>query len=385
MEKHKIIRVSTVPISMNKILKGQLKFLNQHYHIVGVSKYVKKDFTEIQDREGIIMIAAPFVRAINIVKDALCLFKLIVIFRKEKPVIVHSITSKAGLLSMVAAYITGVPVRMHTFTGLMFPTRTGFIQKILIYMDKLLCFAATNIYPEGNGVRNDLINFKITSKPLKILGNGNVNGVDIDHFSHEKISLSEQDFLRKDLGIKNSDFVFVFIGRLVRDKGINELVAAFLQLSQVNVKLVLVGPYEESIDPLNVETLQQIESNQNIISVGSQNDVRPYFAISDCLVFPSYREGFPNVVLEAGSMGLPSIVTDINGSNEIIINKHNGIIIPVKDTSAILSAMNKMIVDIDFYNYLKENARERIINNYQRTVVWEAILLEYNKLVGQIK
>ena len=254
------------------------------------------------------------------------------LLRKEKPQIVHSITPKAGLITMLAAKLAGVPVRMHTFTGLIFPSKTGIMQQLLIKMDKLLCWAATNIYPEGNGVKNDLINFNITSKPLKVLANGNVNGINLEYFSKDHISEQTQEQLKKELNIQPNDFVFIFVGRLVGDKGINELVEAFCQLtslpsegSGVSVtktpKLLLVGSLETELDPLLPETLKRISQHPGIISVGFQKDVRPYFAISDALVFPSYREGFPNVVLQTDAMELSSTVSALNSFNEIISNE----------------------------------------------------------------
>lgn len=205
-------------------------------------------------------------------------------------------------------------------------------------MDKVLCWHATHIIPEGAGVKQDLLDYKITNKPLEVIANGNVNGIDTTFFNSNAISEQLQQSLRNELGIDSSDFVFVFIGRLVTDKGINELVRAFLSLAIPKCKLLLVGPYETE-DPLQPETLKAIQQNDSILSVGFQHDVRPYLVISDCLVFPSYREGFPNVVMQAGAMGLPSIVTDINGSNEIIIEGLNGTIVPAKNVTALLNAM----------------------------------------------
>src|SRR6185312_342487 len=148
--------------------------------------------------------------------------------------------------------------------------------------------------------------------------------------------------LRQELNIKASDFVFVFVGRLVKDKGINELVSAFSKLQIQNARLLLVGNFEPELDPLFSETLQRIQSNPNIFSVGFQKDVRPYFSISNALVFPSYREGFPNVVMQAGAMELPSIVSNINGCNEIIKNGVNGIIIPPKNEDELFKAMKSL-------------------------------------------
>jgi glycosyltransferase involved in cell wall biosynthesis len=171
----------------------------------------------------------------------------------------------------------------------------------------------------------------------------------------------------------------------VGDKGINELVAAFEKLSSKNkkVKLLLVGPFEEKLDPLKEKTTLIIKHNKQIISVGYQKDVRPYFAIANCLVFPSYREGFPNVVMQAGSMCLPSIVSDINGCNEIIVNGENGIIVPVKNTNALKKEMQRLSEDTSLFLKLKFNSRSFIIGRYEQVLVWSAILDEYKKLLNE--
>lgn len=380
---NKIIRTSTIPLSLNVLLKGQLKFLSIYFNVVGISSK-GEDLNEVQKREGIRTISVGMQRGISPFKDLVSLFNLYVQLKKEKPIIVHSITPKAGLLTMLAGKLAGVPIRMHTFTGLIFPTRIGVMQKLLIKMDQLLCLSATNIYPEGNGVKNDLIDYKITAKPLKVLANGNVNGIDLDYFSKLNISLDQQNELKKELNISEKDFVFVFVGRLVGDKGINELVDAFSKLNIKNAKLLLVGLLETDLDPLEEITLKEIKLNKNIISVGFQKDVRPYFAISNALVFPSYREGFPNVVLQAGAMDLPSVVSNINGCNEIIVEGENGTIIPVKNSDAVLQAMQHLIEDNEYYIKLKGNARPMIKSRYEQVVVWNALLDEYNSLISKL-
>ncbi|MGE4514692.1 MAG: glycosyltransferase family 4 protein [Chryseobacterium sp.] len=383
----KIIRTSTISISLNVLLKGQLKFLNDFFDVVGISSGDEL-LDEVRQREGIKTISINIERGISPVKDLVSLFRLYHILKSEKPTIVHSITPKAGLLTMLAGKMAGVPIRLHTFTGLIFPTKKGFMQKVLIIMDRLLCSAATNIYPEGQGVKKDLIKYKITSKPLKVIANGNVNGIDLDYFSPDKISGEQKNDLKIELNISQSDFVFVFVGRLVGDKGINELVEAFSQISKNEylskpVKLLLIGPLEEHLDPLQPETLEEIKSNSDILDLGFQKDVRPYFAISDALVFPSYREGFPNVVMQAGAMGLPSIVSDINGCNEIIVEKQNGMIIPVKNNQKLKNAMETLLSDVDLYHQLKVNSRPMIESRYEQSVIWNELLHEYKKLLKE--
>jgi len=192
--------------------------------------------------------------------------------------------------------------------------------------------------------------------------------------------------LRQELGIEKKDFIFIFIGRLVGDKGINELTQAFNELcfELKDIKLLLVGPFEDDLDPLKNKTKLLISNHDKIISVGYQDDVRPYLAISHSLVFPSYREGFPNVVLQAGAMGLPSIVTDINGCNEIIKAEYNGIIIPSKDIESLKRAMSRIVQDRDVYLECSENARKEIVNNYEQNVFWNALLKEYESLVNAL-
>ena len=320
--KPKLVRTSTVAISLNILLKGQLKFLSNHYDVVAVSG-TDAHLENVVLQEGGRVFNLPMQRSINPIKDLVSLWKLYRFFCSERPKIVHSITPKAGLLSMTAAYFARVPIRIHTFTGLIFPSKTGIFQKLLILLDKLLCFFSTNIYPEGEGVKKDLISYGITNKPLAIVANGNVNGIDTNYFDPKLFTPRKKLLLRSSLGINESDFVFIFVGRLVGDKGINELVAAFKKLQYAtsypfNVSLILVGSLEENLDALKPKTIEEISGNINIKSIGFKTDVRPYFAIADVLAFPSYREGFPNVVLQAGAMGLPSIVTNINPTTIIL-------------------------------------------------------------------
>ena len=176
---------------------------------------------------------------------------------------------------------------------------------------------------------------------------------------------------------------FCFVGRIVKDKGINELLSAFEKLSKENenVELLLVGPEERELDPISSTSQDILESNKNIISVGWQEDVRPFLAQSDVFVFPSYREGFPNVVMQAGAMELPCIVSNINGSNEIIKDGVNGVIIPVKDENAIYDKMKLLADDAELRDKLAKPARKMIIERYEQKFVWKALLKEYNRLL----
>lgn len=382
----KLIRTATVSISLNVLLKGQLQYLNSFYKVIAVSN-ADNHLLEVANRENIKTIEVEFERKISLFKDLLSLYKLYKVLKSEKPFIIHSITPKAGLLSMIAGFLASVPIRIHTFTGLIFPTKTGLTKHILILMDKILCQFATHIYPEGNGVKKDLIKFKITKKPLKIIANGNINGIDCDYFNASNFSSIANNNLRNQLKIQQTDFVFIFIGRMVADKGMNELINSFVEISKLNnnTKLILVGPNEQHLNPLKNNTIHEINTNKNIISVGWQDDVRPFLAIAKALVFPSYREGFPNVVLQAGAMNLPCIVSNISGCNEIITSDFNGLIIEPRSENEVLNAMNLFINDVNFVRKLAANARQNIIDNFEQSLVWQAILNEYHNLESNYK
>lgn len=373
----KLFRISTIPTSLETLLKGQLKMLSEYYEVVAVSSPGEK-MKVLEEREGVRTVSIPMERRISLVKDFISLLRLIVLFAKERPDMVHSITPKAGLLSMLAAWITRVPVRMHTFTGLVFPTATGKMQKLLIAMDRLTCFCATHINPEGEGVKRDLVNYNITSKPLHIIANGNVNGIDLGYFDRTPEVMEKACSYKKE-----GTFTFCFVGRMVRDKGINELVHSFLRLYQKDerVRLLLVGSFEKELDPVLPEVEEHILHHPGICYMGYQNDVRPFLVASDALVFPSYREGFPNVVIQAGAMGLPAIVTDINGCNEIVLPDLNGVIIPSKDEQALYESMKYFASHPVEVEKMAANARPLIASRYEQRIVWNALLDEYKSII----
>jgi glycosyltransferase involved in cell wall biosynthesis len=215
---------------------------------------------------------------------------------------------------------------------------------------------------------------------LKVLGNGSSNGINTRFFQPGEELDKAACELRKKHGLTAKDFVFVFVGRLVKDKGIEELVEAYSELKKKHphIKLLLVGPYEPERDPLAPATREVIEKDGSIIKAGFQSDVRPYLMISQALAFPSYREGFPNVPMQAGCFNLPSIVTDINGCNEIIEDGKNGLIIPVKNVHELQEAMEKLLTDQALYLTLQANARKMIVDRYEQKYLWELLLKEYN-------
>lgn len=367
--KLKIVRAATLGTSLNTFCEGLLNELTKDgYEVVALSS-PDGDLEELSKREGVRTIGVHMERRISPWKDLVSLIKIVRALKKEKPDMVHSMTPKAGLLCMMAARWCGVPIRVHTFTGLVWPTATGLSRQILMMTDKITCACATHIIPEGEGVKTDLQR-SITHKPMKVLGYGNVKGIDLDYW--EKTTKKVEEL----------PFTFVFVGRIVRDKGMNELVAAFVRLHKecTDTRLVLVGRFEDTLDPVFPETKRLIESSDSIEAVGEQKDVRPFYEQSDVLVFPSYREGFPNVVIEAGAMGLPCIVTDINGSREIIENGKNGVIVPPHDEQALYNAMRWMMEHSDGRKAMAENARPMVASRYEQGFVRQCLKDYYKEI-----
>ncbi len=378
----KLVRITTIPLSLEKLLEGQLSFMNNHYEVIAVS--AEKDRLDKYGIDnGVRTFHVEMTRAITPVQDLKALLKLFKFLKKEKPLIVHTHTPKAGIIGMLAAKFAGVPIRLHTVAGLPLLEVKGVKRKILDFVEQLTYSNATKVYPNSKKLKEIIVNLGYSNEDkLKVLGKGSSNGIDTDYFDPSFYSKEDRMDIRKEIGIPVDDFVFVFVGRLVKEKGINELVNAFIDLNKdkKDISLLLVGPFEQELDPVDKSVFENIESHSKIFTTGYQIDVRPYLAVSDVLTFPSYREGFPNVVLQANAMNLPAIVTDINGCNEIIESEVNGLIIPVKSKEALENAMLRLIEVETLTLNLAKNARKHIKENYERKAFWNILLKEYKEL-----
>ena len=445
----KLFRITTSDISLDMLLKGQLRFLNEHMDVTAVSADSGL-LKMVGEREGVRTIEVPMHREISLKDDWKCLWILYRLFKKERPDIIHANTPKGSLLSMVAGKMARVPVRIYYVTGLRYQGATGLLRWILKTMERVTCFCATKVIPEGNGVLKIIKEDHITGKELHVIHYGNISGIDTAYFSREGFPEKKDDAFR-----------FIFIGRIVKDKGMHELVEAMRRFSNDNnysndnvngngnnysndnvngndnclaecdndnvndndnnysndnvndndnqasrtptqgrktvnvnvpvsvksvnvnvpvpVKLLLVGPFESELDPLEKEDEEFLKNSECVEYVGYQKDVRPFLAKADALVFPSYREGFPNVVLQAGSMDLPSIVTDISGCNEIIKDGLNGRIIQPRNAEALYQTMKYFVEHPVEVKRMAGNARRMVQERFEQKDVWNALLKEYLK------
>jgi glycosyltransferase involved in cell wall biosynthesis len=370
----KIMLITTVPETFETILNTQPKFLSSIHdvHIVS-SQGIETSAT----KEGVNCSVVDMKRGISPFFDILSIWNLAKVILKEKPDIIHSFTPKAGLISAIAGYILLVPNRVHTFTGLIFPTQIGMRKLLLKFIDKVIIKLNTKIVCEGQGVWNELATANISDTKFKIIGNGNIAGVDLNYFSYDQL----EEFKAKaptELKLINHT-KFLFVGRLNRDKGIKELVEAFEEVEDDST-LIILGSIDKTAPPSQC-ILNKIIRNKKIIHLGFLNDIRPILSLSDCIILASYREGFPNVILQAGAMGLPSIVSNVSGSNEIIKHDVNGWIVPVKNTRALESEMKKFIsLDKNLLSKLKEQAIKNVHNKYERKYYQNQILEFYEEL-----
>jgi len=379
----RLLRITTVPISLHLLLRGQSRFMSDHGFTVLTASASGKEATLLR-RAGIRHEVVEMTRTISPIRDLKALLALVKLMRKFRPDIVHTHTPKAGLLGMLAARIAGVPVRMHTVAGLPQMEARGLKSVLLKITEWLTCSCAHRVYPNSFGLLNYMQHYLPSyRRKFRVLGNGSTNGIDTSFFSRSEDLLHKAAALRAAHRIGTDELVFCFIGRIVGDKGINELLTAFKSISVTRkVKLLLVGMLEKDLDPLKPESLAIIRNNPDVISLGYQDDVRVSLLASDIFVFPSYREGFPNVVMQAMCMGVPCIVSDINGCNELVENGRTGLVVPVKNTKALQNAMVHMMDREDERSLFAQRALINVRENYEQRHVWQLLLEEYQSMAS---
>jgi len=379
----KLLRITTVPISFG-LLEGQVDFMSENgFDVYLASSGEGKEKAE--QKLGRPIVTLPLTRQISIAKDIKALFCTYRLIKRIKPDIIHTHTPKAGLIGMLAGYIARVPIRMHTIAGLPLMEAKGFKRIVLNFIERLTNYYATNTYPNSKVQYQFMIENKLCSPvKSKVLGNGSSNGINLERFKRSTSLDEEARLIRQKYGISKDGFVYGLVGRIVSDKGVRELVRAFVNLNIPNSYLLLVGGREEYLNPLDDDIKNSIENEANIIEVGHVEDVRPYFLAMDVFTFPSYREGFPNVVLQACALAVPCIVSNINGCNEIIIDGDNGLIVPAKNSTLLQKKMELIFSNSLLRNQFKEKSRGRIEKLYSQEFVWKCIKQEYNDLIKKV-
>ena len=380
-----LIRISTVPLSLHKLLKGQMRYMQENGFLVHLVSSPGPEINAVIESEGCGLSTISMTRNITPVRDLISMIRLWLLFFKLKPAIIHTHTPKAGLLGLLAASLAGVPIKLHTIAGLPWMESKGVKKKILKQVERLTISLSTRVHVNSQQLLNFMRFEGLDPKPskLKLIGHGSSNGIDSDYYSRANVSFEQIDALRKVAKPGTNAFVWLFVGRLVGDKGIVELIEAFLhvQTQYHDDQLWLVGPFENK-DRLKPSLLQTINDNNNIIAWGYCDEVRPFFAAANALVFPSYREGFPNVPMQAAAMECPMILSDINGCNEIVENNVNGMLVPVKNPDSLADAMLFIRNNPDLRKYFADNSLAIIKKKYSNRAIWRLLEEEYNELLG---
>jgi len=381
----KLIRVTTIPMALKVLLRGQMRYMkNAGFEVIMVSADgVERN--DVMQHEECPHYIIPMTRKITPFADALSFWKLYRLLKKEKPDIVHSHTPKAGLLAMLAAKFAGVKIRIHTVAGLRFMTSSGFTRTILTRMEKITAHAATHVWPNSMSLLKYVAQHNLASaEKLEIIGRGSSNGVDLARFS--KSALSEQgirnakDILFQDLSL----YYILSVGRIVKDKGISELARAFAALYRENdkLRLVLVGAFEETLDPLDNDVMEMIKNHPGIILAGWHDEVEYFMHITNLLVHASYREGFPNVVLQAGAMECPIVCSRIEGNIDIVDEDTNGLMFTAGNEIELYDKLKQAISDPAGMKRKAVLLRRKIEENFDRSFVQEKLRQKYEALLG---
>lgn len=371
----KIVIIATTSISFQALIKGLPKFLSNFYSVEIITSPSNKK-SVIEKYESVKVTEIEMTRKITIVKDIVSLYRVYKYLLKNKPDIVYTFTPKAGLLGMMASFLASTPVRIHNIVGMPLMESSGLRRKILVAVEKATYAFSTKLLCNSGGLV-EYIYSNVSNKKIQVVANGSINGVDTNIFNRSKFSPEYEKDVKALYGVKDEDFVLLFVGRLVKDKGINELVGAFISLEKQykGIRLLLVGDFEDELSPLDIGIKRLILSHSGIIHVGFQDDIRDFLLIGDLFVLPSYREGMPNALLEAGSFNLPIITTNINGCNEIVVNGENGLLIRKKNVDDLLEALTLLVSNKKIYSNIQNNARGYIKSRFSQDFFWDEFLL----------
>ena len=377
-----LIRITTVPMAFKVLLAGQPKFMSENGFNVIMISADGKEVEDLKKQEGCKHIIVPMTRRITPFRDIISFFKLRRIIKKYRPDIVHTHTPKAGLLGMLAARSAGIKIRIHTVGGLPLIIETGFKRRLLILTEKITYFGATEIWPNSRSMMNFIIDKKLSEpQKLSVIDNGSTNGIDLKKFSKQNLNEEIKNKIKASLP-QSKGFKILCVGRMVKDKGIEELVSVFEKLQKLYpLQLILAGPFEPKLDPLSSQTLDTIINNPAITHISWSDSIEYYMALSDIFVHPSHREGFPNVILQAGAMHLPVICSNIPGNADIIQNEKTGLMFEVKNEDDLYTKLKFAIENKERTEQIAQALFDEVTQLYNRKRIHEVILNTYNRLL----
>ena len=381
-EKIAIVLATTIPETIFSTMEELIPcLLKNNFNVVAVASEGQWLFPEdVRKKFSIPYVTIPFTRVISPLRDIQCLILLIALLFKLRPEIIHYSTPKAALLGSIAACIARTPLRIYTVRGIVFAGKKGIAFLASRFLEQLTCLLSYKVVCVSQSNQSYLLDQGICSKgKLSIIGSGSSHGVAaINKFNPALIALSVKNDLRKVLNIPNNSVVFGFVGRLVRDKGAEELLLAGEEFFKKHdtAHLVIIGDNDEPRQKFGVASIFRGEQKRLHV-LGPKINSIDYYAIMDVFVLPSHREGFPNVVLEAGAMQLPVITTDAQGCVDSVINNVTGLQYACGDTAGLLSAMERLFEDKPLRLQLGRNGRERALREFNPDIICNGLLKLY--------
>lgn len=373
----RVAHVTTVPLAL-MFLEGQAAFMKAHgIELVAISS-PGEDLERYGAREGVPVYAVAMERRITPVRDLIALARLVALLRELQPDVVHAHTPKGGLLGTIAATLAGVPTRIYHMRGLPFTTATGVKRALLVASERVACGLAHRVLCVSSSLREVAIDARLArADKLEVLGRGSGQGVDVARFDRARVASARRE-IRRALGIPDTALVFGFVGRIVRDKGIHELAEAWREVRDAHpdAHLVLVGPPEPQ-DPIDATCRATLEGDPRVHLLGMRRDLPELYAAMDVVVLPTYREGFPNVPLEAAAMHLPVIATQIPGCVDAVADGVTGRLVPPRDAAALAREMRRYATDEIARLRDGERGRERVVREFRRDQLWEALAEVY--------
>ncbi len=361
-------------------LQGQLQFFHDRgFDVTVLCPEKRKGEWEVARPAGIPVIEVPMERKIAPLQDLVSLWRLWRILLTIRPVVTNVGTPKAGLLGGFAACLNRVPCLIYTLHGLRFETTKGLKRRLLVYAEHLACCFAHRVICVSQSVREKAIASGLASRErMVVLGSGSCNGVDSSRFAATPEITRRAADLRRAFGIPAQAPIVLFVGRLTCDKGIPELVQAFLKLAEQfpDLRLLLAGCFEAE-DPLPVDIRKYLETHPGVIFVGPVQDIATYYAMADVVVLPSHREGLPTVVLEAQAAGKPVVGASATGIVDVVVHGETGLLFPVGDVPSLAEALARLITDKALARKLGRAGQEHVQRNFQQERIWEALYGEY--------
>jgi len=368
----------TTPFTANAFLLGHLKALSFRYKVCLCLNQSLYSLSPEFERNDINIINVPLKRKLSPLSDFCAFVKIMAIFRKEQFDSVHTLTPKAGLLGMLSAYLCGIPIRFHTFTGQVWVNEQGFKRRFYKYIDRLIVFLATNVFCDSSSQAIFLEGEGVVGPNLvAVVGGSSISGVDLSRFNPGAVRRLGDLFLQLK---SEGQFIFLFVGRIAKDKGIFDLIEAFMEVSQENpqARLWIVGPDEEG---LRVQIESKFPNMSGVLWMGSSTTPEAFMAKADVLVLPSYREGFGTVIIEAAACKTPAIAYRIDGVIDAIEDGHSGILVNKGDPKALELAMKSMMLNPIDVSRMGEYAFQRAERSFCAKKITDSWLNLYEATV----